>query len=82
MRPRKSACGLLRFYPPAFAAPGFPDGRPSRMRLPWSDRSFDVAHRPGHLVMFPSFLHHEALPYKGQRERIVIAFNCRFAQPG
>lgn len=68
--------GILRFYPPAFAAPPFP----GEMRSPWSARSFDVAHRAGHLVMFPSFLHHEALPYKGERERIVVAFNCRFAQ--
>ena len=33
-------------------------------------------HQAGQLVIFPSWLMHEVLPYLGERERIVVAFNA------
>ena len=54
----------------------------------WRDPRFSttpvyLTHRAGQLVMFPSWLYHEVLPYHGQRERIVVAFNAwlQDAQP-
>ena len=35
-----------------------------------------LQHRPGQLVIFPSWLMHEVLPYVGRAERIVAAFNA------
>lgn len=40
-----------------------------------------LSHQAGQLVMFPSWLMHEVLPYLGHRERIVVAFNARFEIP-
>jgi uncharacterized protein (TIGR02466 family) len=31
----------------------------------------------GSLVLFPSYIQHSAIPYRGQRDRIVISFNAR-----
>jgi uncharacterized protein (TIGR02466 family) len=30
---------------------------------------------PGQLVVFPSWLPHQALPYEGERDRIIVSFN-------
>jgi hypothetical protein len=37
----------------------------------------DVEPLPGQLVLFPAWLAHQALPYDGERERVVISFNAR-----
>ena len=39
----------------------------------------DMEPEEGKLILFPSFIAHSALPYRGQRDRIVIAFNSRLA---
>ncbi len=36
----------------------------------------DVAPRPGRLMLFPSWLPHQALPYAGDRERLIVSFNA------
>jgi len=33
---------------------------------------------PGQLVLFPSWVPHEVMPFYGNDERITIAFNCWF----
>ena len=35
----------------------------------------------GKLVMFPTFLLHNADPYRGDEDRIVLACNCRVLSP-
>ena len=30
----------------------------------------------GQLVVFPSWLAHQALPYDGRRERVIVSFNA------
>ena len=37
---------------------------------------------PGGLVLFPGWLKHYVLPYRGSRPRISIAFNVRIVLPG
>jgi len=37
----------------------------------------DVEPKDGRLVLFPSYLLHSALPYSGDQDRIVLAFNTR-----
>lgn len=39
--------------------------------------STDFFAEPGMMIVFPSWVHHSALPYRGERDRIVIAANCR-----
>jgi uncharacterized protein (TIGR02466 family) len=36
----------------------------------------DIAPHPGRLVVFPSWLPHQALPYAGRTERLIISFNA------
>ena len=40
----------------------------------------DVQPMDGRMVIFPSFLLHSALPYRGQRDRIIMAFNSQTYQ--
>jgi uncharacterized protein (TIGR02466 family) len=42
-----------------------------------ANTSIDINAEPGQLFVFPSWVQHSALPYHGQRERIVIALNAR-----
>jgi len=37
---------------------------------------------PGQLVLFPSWLLHEVMPYEGDDVRITVAFNARFKLQG
>ena len=36
----------------------------------------DVAPVPGQLVIFPSWLAHQAMPYQGSSDRVIISFNA------
>jgi len=33
-------------------------------------------------VLFPSFLPHKAMPYSGDRDRIIVSFNAQIRAPG
>lgn len=39
-------------------------------------------HQAGQLVLFPSWLYHEVLPYQGKTDRIVVAFNAWMEETG
>lgn len=66
--------GVTRFYGPPFAhlAGAHVDLGNAYLQPP----SVDVAPRPGQLVVFPSWLAHQALPYDGELDRIVVSFNA------
>jgi len=68
--------GLVRFHDPRSCAPQYSDAGNIKLRMPFQHGGYDVAHKPGRLVIFPSHLYHEIFPYIGERPRIVIAFNC------
>ena len=36
----------------------------------------EVAPLPGQLVLFPSWLAHQALPYDGALDRLIVSFNA------
>jgi hypothetical protein len=38
---------------------------------------FDVEPQQGTLIVFPSWLNHKAMPYDGDKDRIVISFNAQ-----
>ena len=44
--------------------------------------SRDVEPIPGQLVLFPSWLAHQALPYDGEKERVIISFNASIHATG
>ena len=79
--PDQPESGLVRFHDPRWCS--FFHAEPGNLglKMPYHHGGFDVTHHTGRLVMFPSFLMHEIFVYRGQRPRIVIAFNCSISGP-
>jgi hypothetical protein len=69
-----AANGVTRLYGPPFSALGgaFVDVGNAYLQPP----SLDIEPVPGQLLLFPSWLAHQALPYDGEKERIIISFNA------
>jgi uncharacterized protein (TIGR02466 family) len=63
--------GVNRFYPPF--GPNYHDFGTTAL----STDPADVAPEEGTLVLFPSYLHHSAIVYRGTRDRIIASFNAR-----
>lgn len=42
-----------------------------------ANSTIDIVAEPGQLVVFPSWIKHSALPYRGERERYVLSFNSK-----
>ena len=66
--------GLNRFYDPRVNADHFLDAGSQYLN---GTGIWDIEPKNGQVVIFPSYLKHSALPYFGQKDRIVIAFNAR-----
>lgn len=69
-----AANGVTRFYGPSFLAlaGGHADLGNAYLQPP----HLDIEPVAGQLVLFPSWLAHQALPYGGESERIVVSFNA------
>lgn len=70
--------GALTFVSPHASSMMFVDNAVSRMKRPYSSVPHRFFLEPGQLLLFPSWLLHEVLPYHGDGERITVAFNCWF----
>lgn len=66
--------GVTRFYGPPFGVLGGAHVDVGNAYLLPPHR--DVPPIPGQLVLFPSWLAHQALPYAGELDRIIISFNA------
>jgi len=66
--------GVNRFYEPRINVNFYSD---YATRYLYQEGSIDMPSNEGTLVVFPSYLRHSALPYQGERDRIVVAFNSR-----
>jgi hypothetical protein len=66
--------GVTRFYGPPFARLGgaHVDLGNAYLQPP----HVDIDPVPGQLVVFPSWLAHQAMPYEGQAERVIVSFNA------
>ena len=64
--------GVNRFYEPRANAAFFNDHGTWHLR---EETCVDMPPEDGALIVFPSYLRHSAVPYRGTRARIVIAFN-------
>lgn len=71
--------GVLRFHNPHYYSNMFLDPGNARLQAPFHHGTWSIALQPGQLVLFPSWVSHEVLPFHGVGERITIAFNCWFA---
>ncbi len=69
--------GQVKFYDPRGPAAHMHFDPGNRQLDPrFSTTPVYLSHEPGQLVVFPSWLTHEVLPYLGRRERVVVAFNA------
>lgn len=67
--------GATRFYSPMFPLLGGAHIDLGNAFL--QQATMDVKPQEGELVLFPSFLPHKAMPYVGERDRIVVSFNAQ-----
>jgi uncharacterized protein (TIGR02466 family) len=74
----KPESGVLRFHNPHYYSNMFLDAGNARLRAPYHHGSWSFRLQPGQLVLFPSWVPHEVLPFHGSDERITVAFNCWF----
>lgn len=70
--------GELVFLNPNATANMFLDLAVAKLKQPWGLTPKAYLLRAGQLVMFPSWVLHQVLPYHGPRERITVAFNAWF----
>ena len=76
--PDQPNSGMLRFHSPLAPTNMFIDPGNARARPEFSQNPYALSLRAGQLILFPSWLMHEVLPFFGDDERITIAFNCWF----
>lgn len=69
-----TANGLTRFYGPHFSHLGGAHMDFGNAYL--QQAHLDVTPQPGQLVVFPSWLPHQAMPYDGAHDRIILSFNA------
>lgn len=70
--------GVLRFHNPHHYSNYFLDAGNLKLRAPYHHGTWSVRFQPGQLVLFPSWLQHEVLPFYGDDTSITVAFNCWF----
>lgn len=76
--PDRPESGVLRFHNPHFYSNYFLDPGNARFKHPYHHGTWNIPLSAAQLVLFPSWLQHEVMPYYGEDERITIAFNCWF----
>lgn len=72
----------VKFYGPRAAAFMHVDPGNAQVNPAFGTRPIYLKHKEGQLVIFPSWLMHEVLPYMGKSERIVVAFNSWVIRKG
>jgi uncharacterized protein (TIGR02466 family) len=74
--------GAVKFYDPRGAVFMHADPGNEHLMPDFSTTPVYLTHQEGQLVIFPSHLMHEVLPYLGKRERIVAPFNAWITRLG
>ena len=78
----ESDSGRLCFLNPNQASNMYVDAANVRFKRPFSGAPLMLRLTAGQLVLFPSWLLHEVMPYHGDTRRITVAFNARFRYSG
>lgn len=78
----ESDSGKLQFCNPMMSTTSYVDMANARFlgRFAAGARSFRLV--PGQIVLFPSWVPHQVLPFHGEGERITVAFNAQFKLDG
>jgi hypothetical protein len=70
--------GALVFSHPCAIGSAFVDSTNAKIKGPWGIRPLAYRLTPGQIVIFPSWLMHQVMPFQGDGERITVAFNAWF----
>lgn len=73
--PDRPESGVVRFYDPRGFSPMYIDPGNRRLDPRFAFDAVPVVPEAGKMLIFPSWLGHEILPYQGRGERIMVAFN-------
>lgn len=74
--------GAVRFHDPRSGLAMYRDPFNENLQVPYKVGEWALQHKPGQMIVFPSYLLHEVLMYEGTRPRIIIAMNVWCRQPG
>ncbi|NGY06978.1 putative 2OG-Fe(II) oxygenase [Solimonas terrae] len=74
--------GMLNFQHPNPMSAMYLDMAAANLRPPYSTAGRMFRLRPGQLIIFPSWLLHQVMPFHGPGERITVAFNAWFRLEG
>lgn len=78
----ESDSGRLAMINPHATSTMYIDMAIANMRTPYTMGSHAKRLVPGELLLFPSWVLHEVIPYEGDGVRITVAFNARFMLEG
>jgi len=70
--------GILRFHSPFNVSNMYVDPGNAKPQAPFTSGNRSFLLKAGELVLFPSWLMHEVLPFYGDDARVTVAFNCWF----
>jgi len=76
--PEHPASGRLRFFDPRQGANAYLDPANLTLKPSFATRPIELSLVEGQVVVFPSYLFHEVLPFYGKDLRITVATNCWF----
>jgi uncharacterized protein (TIGR02466 family) len=68
--------GMLSFINPYTSM--YTDAGTARIKLPYHSANYAFRLVPGQMILFPSWVQHQVMPFFGDDERITVAFNCAF----
>lgn len=74
--PSQPESGNLSFINPY--ASMYVDAGNVQIKRPFQSTNYAFRLVPGQLIIFPSWVLHQVMPYFGDDERITVAFNCAF----
>ncbi len=74
--------GKLTFVTPHHMSGMYVDAGSEFLKPPFGVQNFGLLLEAGQLVLFPSSVLHQVLPFQGEGERITVAFNCSFRHRG
>lgn len=71
--------GKLSFINPYSSM--YSDAGNAWLKFPYQPGNYAFQLKPGQLILFPSWVLHQVMPFYGEDERITVAFNCAFKLP-
>lgn len=79
--PGQADSGRLSFINPHSTKTMYSDPGNANLSGMFHTANYGFMLEPGQLILFPSWVLHQVMPFYGEGERITVAFNCAFQMP-